>query len=335
MPGVDRTRSLVLVNPRAREGAVGERWSELEQELLGALGEKSVEVKFTSAEDHGAAAVRAALRAGTSMVVVVGGDGTVSEAAQGFFDHGAPIAPEAELAVMPAGRGDDFFKTIAGRGLHGSEAVWAKGLEILRSGRPSAMDVGRISFLADGQSDVMRYFINIASFGCPGLIVQRVAGHAGIWGRSRLGRSALTYLLQTAGAIRDYRALRTLVKVDGDVVFDRPLFSGFVLNGRFNAGGVCWSRSARVDDGVLEVVLFEERSPMATLLSLPRLVSGDWAGVPGVSTHKGTQVEIQNGDSAVPSHPFFEIDGDLPEPPGTRGARVELLPGTIRIRRPV
>ena len=43
--------------------------------------------------------------------MAVGGDGTVSEVANGFFDGDVPINPEAELAVIPRGSGCDFVKT--------------------------------------------------------------------------------------------------------------------------------------------------------------------------------------------------------------------------------
>ena len=65
---------------------------------------------------------REALRAGINTIAVLGGDGTLSETAQGFFgfskrieDVPSPINPDACIAILPAGTGDDFARSEMGR----------------------------------------------------------------------------------------------------------------------------------------------------------------------------------------------------------------------------
>ena len=66
---------------------------------------------------------RAAIKEGCVTIAVVGGDGTLSEAAEGFFEfdgaenHGvpSPINPGAALAILPAGTGDDFARGLRGK----------------------------------------------------------------------------------------------------------------------------------------------------------------------------------------------------------------------------
>src|SRR5215216_6896414 len=78
---------------------------------------------------------RAALRSGVESVVVVGGDGTLSEAAEGFFEFNddldvppASINPSATLGILPAGTGDDFA-----RGQHGSRTPLARWVDTVVS----------------------------------------------------------------------------------------------------------------------------------------------------------------------------------------------------------
>jgi diacylglycerol kinase family enzyme len=328
-------KTTILVNPNARAGAVGQKWPDLQAHVLGALGEGEARIEFTTAEDHGAAAVRRALKDGAERIVVVGGDGTVSEAVQGFFEQGQLIAPEAILAVMPAGRGDDFFKVLAGGRCSSTEQAWAQGLEVLRRGRPEPADLGRITWLAgDGAAlPGMRAFINIASFGYPGLVVHRVASRAGALGRTRLGKSGWAYLVQIATGMAQYKPIETEIRVDGEKVFDGPLFSGFVLNGYYNAGGMRWSDEARIDDGIFNVVLSEPRNPVATALTGPRMLSGNWRGVRGIHLFPGKRVEIRTREAGERGFPLFEIDGEQPEPAGVRGAAIEVLPSVIRVWR--
>ena len=66
---------------------------------------------------------REALGRGFETVAAVGGDGTLSAAASGFFEacaalpEGTPLRavnPEASLALLPAGTGDDFARGLSG-----------------------------------------------------------------------------------------------------------------------------------------------------------------------------------------------------------------------------
>jgi diacylglycerol kinase (ATP) len=329
------SKTMILVNPRAREGEVGEKWPELERQLLGALGKGEAQVEFTSATDHGEAAVRRRLKEGVGRIVVVGGDGTVSEAIQGFFEKGKLLSSNTVLAVMPAGRGDDFFKVLAGRRCKSSAEAWSQGLELLKFGKPEPMDLGRITWLPQTVGGAAvghdRAFINLASFGFPGLVVQRVVQRKGILGRSPMGRSGWAYAAQIVTGLAEYKPIRTEVRVDGEIVFDGPLFSGFVLNGYYNAGGMRWSHEARIDDGLLHVVLTEPRGPLSTVLSGPRMLSGDWRNVKGVHRFKGTKIEIRAIEKAERGFPLFEIDGEQPESVGTLGAVIEVVPNAIRV----
>jgi diacylglycerol kinase family enzyme len=327
---------MILVNPKAREGRVGEKWPDLEAQLLGALGDGQAQIAFTSATDYGSGMVRKALREGAWRILVVGGDGTISEAIQGFFEGGELVSRDAVLAVMPAGRGDDFFKVLAGGRCKSSADAWRQGLELLRSGKPGPTDLGRVAWIgANGEAPRAgthdRAFINLASFGYPGLVVKRVNEHAGALGRTRMGKSGWAYLVQIATGLVQYKPIPTEVKVDGKVVFDGPLFSGFVLNGYYNAGGMRWSHEARIDDGILHVVLSEPRNPVSTALTGPRMLSGDWRGVKGIHIFEGRRVEIRARDERPRDFPFFEIDGEQPEKPGTVGAVIEVLPAAIRV----
>jgi diacylglycerol kinase family enzyme len=65
---------------------------------------------------------REALRSGAKCIGVVGGDGTLGETAEGFFElnpdldiHPAAINPDATLAIFPAGTGDDFARGLLAR----------------------------------------------------------------------------------------------------------------------------------------------------------------------------------------------------------------------------
>jgi diacylglycerol kinase family enzyme len=284
-------KARVIYNPQARGGQVGEAWAELEAQIRGAMPGAAIEVLRTErAEDVS----RLAREGGFDRLVLVGGDGTLSEAAQGA------VGTKLELALLPAGRGNDFFKSLNEAG---SGNAWELGLRVLREGRARAIDVGRIRWLSKrGGPD--RHFVNIASFGYPGLLVQKVHLRAGILGRSRLGKSSLAYLSQSLSSLREYRPVSVRVDVDGVRVFEGPVFSGLLLNGWFNAGGVRWSRDSSLDDGRLELLLQEPRGLLASAWSAPRMLSGNWQGAAGTHIHRGRRFRV-----VVPKPPSLNQQG--------------------------
>src|SRR4051794_21614002 len=102
-------RPLVIVNPAARNGAVGRLW----ETLAGTLSAHGIDAEtvHTARPGHATELARDGLREGPRLVVAVGGDGTVNEVVNGFFEDGTAVAPEAELAIVPIGTGRDGVRT--------------------------------------------------------------------------------------------------------------------------------------------------------------------------------------------------------------------------------
>lgn len=344
-------KTLIVVNPNARSGEVGRLWPQLEREVIGALaassaGEHSVSVVQTGAEDKGIPQVRAALKEGVKRVVVVGGDGTLSDVVQGFFENGKVLAPDASVAVVPCGRGSDFFKSIQKRKGSGfaqslGAAAWKQALELLRQGSPHPLDVARVDWLSEpGEEDSKlepRYWVNVLSFGFPGLVVEKVHEEARFFGlpieNSFLSTTGVSYVAQSLAAFLEYRALRMSVKVDGVQLYEGPAFGAFVLNGAYNSGGVCWSNLARFDDGFLDVMVLGPRGIVRMASTLPQMATGQWGGTAGVEIARGKVVELSLEPRERKRHHLFEVDGDLPEGEATRGARISILSGAIQIWR--
>jgi diacylglycerol kinase family enzyme len=124
----ERARLLVIVNHAAARAR--RAWPDVRAYLEGER------VRFDAHESVRAGETeertRAALACGYKTVAVVGGDGTLSAAASGYFEPCAPLAagelpravnPAASLAILPAGTGDDFARGLTG-GRREPLAVW-------------------------------------------------------------------------------------------------------------------------------------------------------------------------------------------------------------------
>ncbi len=110
-------QTLVIINPLAAKAR--RSWPTIQKQLDAARVE--YQTYETNSAGDATSRTRAALRSGVETIVVVGGDGTLSEVAEGFFEFDddlakppAPINPAANLALLPTGTGDDFARGLRG-----------------------------------------------------------------------------------------------------------------------------------------------------------------------------------------------------------------------------
>ena len=100
------TLPLVIVNPASAEGATRENWPKMASDLRTHFG--AFTVAFTESSGHARQLAKEAAEQGVKMVIACGGDGTISEVANGIIESGQ----EAELGILPGGTGSDFRRTL-------------------------------------------------------------------------------------------------------------------------------------------------------------------------------------------------------------------------------
>ena len=71
-----------------------------------------VEILETQAPGHAIQLTRDAIRRGARTIMAVGGDGTINEVVNGFFEEEQLIATDTELAVIAKGTGSDFSRSL-------------------------------------------------------------------------------------------------------------------------------------------------------------------------------------------------------------------------------
>jgi diacylglycerol kinase (ATP) len=305
------TRTLVIVNPHSGTGAAQRRWRAIEPRVREALG--AVEIEQTRAPRDAERLAREAVRAGVERLVVVGGDGTLSEVVTGLLR--AQLASYAELAVLPIGTGCDFARTL------GVPRDLDASLEVLRTGKARRIDAGHARYVGRDGSPTDSYFLNAASFGVSGRVVELAAR-----GTRRFGGTA-AFALATLRALIGYRSARLALRVDGELVLDDAVALVACANGRHFGGGMRIAPNARLDDGWLDVVWIASARGGSLILKLPKLYRGTLLSDPVVGSRNGRRVEADAAPGAVP----LELDG---EPVGSLPASIELLPGALSVIGP-
>jgi diacylglycerol kinase (ATP) len=289
-----------LVNPASSGGATGRRWPTIEQRAAddGLRGA----VLFSQRPGHLTELARQAAEQGEQLLVVVGGDGSVNEVANGIAG-----LPDVEIAVIPRGTGWDFARS------HGIPHRLGDAIQVARDGRAKAVDLGRATY-RDGTS----VFANVASAGMSGAIAARATETTKALG------GKFSYLVATVSVFRRWKAGAVRVTVDGEERFGR-MHDVIVALGRYIAGGMQLCPDADPADGKFDVLLIGDLTKRDLVLTMPKTYRGTHLPHPKAQVLRGATVAVEADGLPI------ELDG---EQPGTTPASFEVLPGALRVRLP-
>ena len=318
---------LIIINNVAAKAR--RAWPIVRQQL------RSSGIKFDSYETARAGdatlRTREALREGYSTIAVVGGDGTLSETAEGFFEFAQnasnnppmPISPDATLAILPAGTGDDLA-----RGLLGSRAPLAHWLDTLITyckGDGNAESTRFVDVIAAACDGYASSFIclNASTLGLGGETGARVAAQGDFMRRFS---GEVRFTAAAVGALAAWRERRVRVTVDDDKVIEGPMNLVAVANGLFAGGGMMLSPNAQINDGKLDVVTASGLNRLEVMRELPRIHRGGHVANPKVQIVQGSQVRVETftpGDAML-----IEADGNVR---GKTPVEFRIMPGVLRV----
>ena len=316
---------LIIVNHSAARAR--RLWPTIQKQLDAARVE--YQIYETKAPGDATIKTRAALRSGVESVVVVGGDGTISETAEGFFEFNndldippTSINPNATLAVLPAGTGDDFA-----RGLLGKRTPLQSWIEpiVAHSHGDNAAAVRTMDVLYGRCNDYEKPFIcfNASTMGIGGETAGRVAAQ-GKFMRNFSGE--FRFVFAAVGALAAWRERRVRVTVDGRTAAEGPMNLVAVANGLYCGGGMMLSPEARIDDGKLDVITASGLSRMNVVTELSRVHTGGHVNNPKVTITQGTIARIETFLQQDAMR--LEADGNVR---GVTPVQFQVLPRALRL----
>jgi diacylglycerol kinase (ATP) len=304
--------TLFIVNPAAGHGRAARRWARARARATTACPDAAV---WTStAPGEAASLARRGLEAGFTVLVAVGGDGTLGEVVDGVLAAPPALRAPAAVATWPAGSGCDFARAV---GIRRDPAQLAA---LLARRAPRRLDAGCVTSGAAGDGPRRRHFVNMAAIGIATDVTLAVGRHG-----PRLG-GTLSYLVQALAAIARARPRRLALTVDGVAEPPAAYHLVVVANTRMFGGGMAVAPDADPADGRLDLVTVGAVGRGALLGLLARAYSGAHVGQPGVAVRRVRRVEV----TAAEPWPLT-LDGDLD---GTLPAVVEVLPGALPVLVP-
>ena len=267
-------RVAVAINSTAGQGRATRAGAALTARLQ-AAGVQIVPVGGADAA-QAAQSARAAVAAGVDALVVVGGDGTVHVGVNAIAGTPTP------LGIVPAGTGNDVAR---GLGLVVGDPAAAIGdlLTALESGAPRVVDAVRLEAgeRLDGGD---RWFAGVLGAGFDALVNERANG----W---RWPRGQLRYDLAILRELPVLRPRDYVLELDGEQ-WSTPAVMVVVANSSSYGGGMRICPDARMDDGLLDVLVVLPLSRTGFLRIYPKVYAGTHVGDPRVLVRRARRVTV-------------------------------------------
>jgi diacylglycerol kinase (ATP) len=289
-------KALIIVNPAAGRGKA--------RKLLGAISDSFSaigigDLRQTQKAGDEESLARQALDAGTSTIIVVGGDGTCARVANVILERRSDCA----LAVVPCGTGNDFAKTL-GVLRYNPEEVAA----LVAGGSVTRIDVGRVDD---------HYFINSCGFGFDASVLQASQ-------RVRYLKGEALYIYSALAQLFSYQGIE--IAVDGIVRLDSAkMLMAIASNGRYLGGAFRIAPSATVTDGKLDFCLFADNDLVGRVRLFLGALRGTHPALSGVITVKSESLSLTFGNN-----PAMEVDGELRQT-ASRIVTIECIPNALAV----
>jgi diacylglycerol kinase family enzyme len=283
------TKTALIVNPNSCGGLTGKNWEDLYNEIKNAFGENP-HVVFSQTPGHGTLLTRDLLRKGFEKIVALGGDGTINEVVNGFFEnitdesknaphalgthmlgkqnHGEviqaspelkPINPDAIMGVVPAGS-----RNVLAKSLDLPEGI-VECCKRFVNGKPNKIDVISASATSPTQTDTntntnrqskevtTRIFLNAAEIGVGAEIIDRSKKI-----RDKVKSRFVSTISSVIATLPIYESNLCEVSIDdGTHNLLLKMTMGVIANGRYLGGGFKAAPRASVSDGLLDITILK------------------------------------------------------------------------------
>lgn len=287
---------VIIINPIS--GGVSPERARARAELASGVVDRQgnpAEVFVTAGRGHARELAKAAVRRGAALVISWGGDGTLNEVASALAFQQVPFG------LVPAGSGNGFAREL-GVDLRPERAI----AEAIRA-EPRPIDLGEVDD---------HLFVNVAGFGFDAHVAAEFdkrggrrgfAGYVAITARALVTYVPQTYTITTAEGCKVSRAV--LVTVANSAQF---------------GNGARIAPRALLDDGLLDLVVVEERARWRTVCHIPRLFDGTVERIPGCSICHVQHATIESDRPLL-----FHVDGEPIQ--GGKRLQIRVHPAALRV----
>jgi diacylglycerol kinase (ATP) len=250
--------------------------------------------------------VRRALGEGCATLIAMGGDGTLQLLVNEV------LGQEVQVGVIPAGCGNDFAAAL------GITKNVEKAVEIIVGGKTRRVDLVCVRNSSG---------LNVAYLGGGGMGIDAEALRYAN-GRFAKWPGRLRYLASAIAALRGFRGVQVEAAFPESEVPNvaKLVLLAAVLNAPALGGGLRLAPDARLDDGMLEVVMIEMLRKREVLALIPRLlITGE------LRSGRMVRMRCAKIQLTAEKETSFQGDGELL---GKTPVEIEVMPKALRVLAP-
>ena len=301
----------IVINPEAGNGKALRVAQTLLQKIKSTC-DFEIDISFTKEKDDATFITRRAILEGASMIIALGGDGTINEVVNGFFSEGRSLNPLCELGIIHCGTGGGFAHTL------NFPRRADKQIEQLLNPVKRVLDLGQITYLNSSDTVQKRLFINECQVG----IGCRVASAVGK--KSKLFGGRIAFGFSAALLALSMKPLKLSIGFDNDPMQELALIGLVIGNGTECAGGMKLTPDAKLSDGFFDVLSMNDMKVTDRMLNLSKVYSGKHILSPYFSIKRCKKLKIRS-DNKI----FMECDGEIL---GNSPFEIEILPSAIKVK---
>jgi diacylglycerol kinase (ATP) len=301
----------IVVNPTAGSGKAKRVAQTLLQKIRNISG-SDINVSFTKEKNDATFLTRNAIFNGAKLIIAVGGDGTINEVVNGFYEDGIQLNPFCELGIINCGTGGGYA-----RALNSPEST-EQQIELLFQPMSLVLDLGRITCQDQSGKTFSRLFVNECQTGIGSKFASIVGKNSKIFG----GTIAFGFAAMVQAILM--QALKLEIGYDDEAFQEFCLIGLIVGNGTECAGGMKLTPDAELNDGFFDVLSIHDMSVAQRLLNLSKVYSGTHILSPHFSIKRCKKLKIRS-DTKV----SLEADGEML---GNSPFDIEILPAAIRVK---
>ena len=286
--------ALLIVNPNSRSGSDADMQEGIA--LLEAAGIQLINTTSNSAEQTQRLIVEHCRT--IDLVILGGGDGTISSAAPALYQHQLPFA------ILPLGTANDLARSL------GMSGDLLEAFQLIVKNHRSRMNLGVVNG---------HYFFNAANIGLGVRVTHELTPEIKKqWG-------VFSYLAAVFAALKKNRKFRATIRVDGKP-YKVSSIQLAVGNGRYYGGGNVIDEYSTIDDGKLCLYSVPPLTLWELLTLAPLLRNGKQRLTDKIFTASGQRIEVNTSR-------LREIHADG-EPVSITPALFEVIPEALEVIRP-
>jgi diacylglycerol kinase (ATP) len=278
-------KHLIILNPSAAKGTALKKKDEIEKLLQQYALDYSLVV--SEKPGHPVLLAEQACDKAYDVVVAVGGDGTANEVINGLMAAKQAGKKIPTMAVIPAGRGNDFAASM------GVSGYIAQAVKALADGKSRMIDIGH---LKGGDYSQGKYFGNGIGIG-----FDTIVGFEAAKLPSFLSGTPGYLLAAIKTMFLYYRANIFRIVMDQEII-EQPCLIVSIMNGKRMGSSFKMTPRAKQDDGFFNLMIIDQISRVGMIKLMAKIMAGTQEGHPHVKMPLSSTLEITAVTGSLPVH---------------------------------